>query len=196
MICLIPNWIINHFVFSESAVFDKVSTAIKIMKHMLNGPWKCPECRLTLSLRGAIILLQLNHVLIFGRDTCEHAWLKTLFFVYFLSACVLMRTWWLAVMSSTCQLINYTLATEENICHAWVCTFWNPFPITWNEFYHNIQPNNFEYSHKVHFSKSFFSGKISTILPICIMKKKINLMFRFDGIVSVTGTLVNIYQIW
>ena len=30
--------------------------------------------------------------------------------------------------------------------------------------------NNFEYLHKVHFSRVFL-GKISAILPICIMKK-------------------------
>ena len=38
--------------------------------------------------------------------------------------------------------------------------------------------NNFEYSHKVHFSK-FFLGKISAILPICIMKKfNLEVMFK------------------
>ena len=44
-----------------------------------------------------------------------------------------------------------------------------------------------------HFSKSFL-GKISAILPICIMKKSI-WKFCVNGTVSVTGTRVNIYQI-
>ena len=44
----------------------------------------------------------------------ETAWLKTFVF-YFLSACVLMCTWWLAVISCLCRLINCTLATEENV---------------------------------------------------------------------------------
>ena len=37
------------------------------------------------------------------------------FFFYFLSECVLMRMWQFAVMSCVCPLINYTLATEENV---------------------------------------------------------------------------------
>ena len=41
------------------------------------------------------------------------------------------------------------------------------FQFTWNEFYYNTQPNNFEYSHKA----QVFQGKISAILPICIIKK-------------------------
>ena len=41
---------------------------------------------------------------------------------------------------------NYTLATEENVGNIPVCACWNHFPITCiNEFYHNTQPNNFEY---------------------------------------------------
>ena len=46
------------------------------------------------------------------------------------------------------------------------------------------------FSHKVH----DFQGKISAILPICIMKKS-NLEFRVKGIVSVIGTCANVYQI-
>ena len=40
-----------------------------------------------------------------------------------------------------------------------------------------------------------FLGKISAILPICIMKKKSILKLRLNGTVSVTGTRVNVYQI-
>ena len=95
-----------------------------------------------------------------------HVWLKA-FFVYFLWMCVSMHTWWLVVMSCACQLINYTLATEENVGNIQVCACCNHFPITWNEFYDNTQPNNFEYLHKV----QVFQGKKSAILLICIMKK-------------------------
>ena len=59
-----------------------------------------------------------------------------------------------------CHLINYTLATEENVDNVRVCAGCNHFPITLNEFYHNIHPNTFEYSHKVHFSKKFFRKNI------------------------------------
>ena len=55
----------------------------------------------------------------------------------------------------------------------------------------NTQLNNFEYSHKV----QVFQGKISEILPICIMKKNQIWKFRVNGIVSVFQTLVNVYQI-
>ena len=64
-------------------------------------------------------------------------WKKMWFFVYFLSACVLMRTWRFAVMSCVCPLINYKLATEENVCNVRVCASCNHFPITWNKFYRN-----------------------------------------------------------
>ena len=39
-----------------------------------------------------------------------------------------------------------------------------------------------------------FLGKILAILPICIMKKSI-WKFHVNGIISVTGTHVNVYQI-
>ena len=42
--------------------------------------------------------------------------------------------------------------------------------------------------------KEFFLGKISAILPICIMKKSI-WKFRVNRIVSITGARVNLYQI-
>ena len=70
-------------------------------------------------------------------------------------------------MSCACQLINYTLAAEENVGNIPVCASCNHFPITSNEFYRNTQSNNLEYSHKV----QVFQGNISAILPICIMKK-------------------------
>ena len=85
-------------------------------------------------------------------------------------------------MSCACQLINYTLATEENVGNIPVCACCNRFPV-----YHNTQPNTFEYSHKV----QVFQGKISVILPICIMKKNQIWKFRVNGIISVIGTRVN-----
>ena len=62
------------------------------------------------------------------------------YFVYFLLECVLMLTWRFAVMSCVCPLINYTLATGENVRNVRVCACCNHFLITWNEFYHNTQP--------------------------------------------------------
>ena len=44
------------------------------------------------------------------------------------------------------------------------------------------------------FQRVFFLGKISAILPICIMKKSI-WKFLVNGFVSVTRTRVNIDQI-
>ena len=43
-------------------------------------------------------------------------------------------------MSCVRPLINYTLATEENVRNGGVCACCNYFPITWNEYYHNTQP--------------------------------------------------------
>ena len=51
-----------------------------------------------------------------------------------------MRTWWFAVTSCVGPLNNYTLATEENLRNVGVCASCNHFPISWNEFYHNTQP--------------------------------------------------------
>ena len=51
-------------------------------------------------------------------------------FVYFLSACALMRTRRFTVMSCVCLLINYTLATEEIVHYVRVCACCNHFSIT------------------------------------------------------------------
>ena len=48
-------------------------------------------------------------------------------------------------MSCVCPLINYTIATEENVCNVRVCAICNQFPITWNEFYLNTQPETISY---------------------------------------------------
>ena len=58
---------------------------------------------------------------------------------------------------------------------------------------HNTQPNNFEYSHKVHFSK-VFKENIDDFTDLHIEKKTI-WKFLVKGMVSVTGTGVNVYQI-
>ena len=79
------------------------------------------------------------------------------FFFYFLSACVLMRTWLAAVMSCVGQLINCILATEENFSNVRVCACFNHFPInTWNEFYHNTPTKQFWMLAKGTFFKEFF----------------------------------------
>ena len=52
---------------------------------------------------------------------------------------------------------------------------------------------NFEYSHKVHFSKSFFRKNISHFTDM--HNKKLFWKFRVNRLVSVTGTHVNVYQI-
>ena len=106
-----------------------------------------------------ILFSYVKACLIFGGDACESAWLKTVCLFYFLWANALMRTWRLAVISGGCQLINYTLATEENVGNVRVCACCNHILMTGNEFYHNTQPNSFECSHKVHFSKRFFTEK-------------------------------------
>ena len=96
------------------------------------------------------------------------------FFVYFLLVCVLMHTWRFAAMSCVCPLINYTLATEENVRNVLVCACCNHLPITWNEFYHNTQPETIsKYSHKVHF-QGFFRENIGKFIDLH-NEKKINL---------------------
>ena len=140
----------EHFSNSLSIVHAQTvaQKAIKISQissHSVTAWGNCIPVFLTIMSR---------HVLIF--------WWRLIFLVYFLSACVLMRTWWFAVMSCACQLVNYTLATEDNGNNVRVCARCSHFAIIWNEFYHNTQPNNFEFSLKVNFSKSF-SGKISVI---------------------------------
>ena len=50
------------FVFPDSAVFIKVSTAIRISTDMSNCHKKCPEYCLTQSLLGAIIFMHFYHL--------------------------------------------------------------------------------------------------------------------------------------
>ena len=97
-------------------------------------------------------------------------------------------------MSCACQLVNNTLATEKNVGNLRVCEGCNHFQITRNEFYHNSHPNNFEYSHKVHFSKSFFRKNISNFTDLHNEKNQI-WKVHVNIIVSVTGTRVNVYEI-
>ena len=54
--------------------------------------------------------------------------------------------------------------------------------------------NNFEYSHKVHFSKVFFREIIGDFTDLHNEKNSI-WKLRLNGTVSVTGTRVNVYQI-
>ena len=74
---------IRLFVFSDSAVFDKVSTAIRNYGGHAQWAIKCPEYCLAQSLLGTTF----NSYLCKGKEE-THVNL----FVYFLSACVLMRT--------------------------------------------------------------------------------------------------------
>ena len=53
--------------------------------------------------------------------------------------------------------------------------------------------NQFEYSHKVHFSKSFSRKNIGDFTDLHNEKKIWK--FRVNDILSVTGTRVNVYQI-
>ena len=53
--------------------------------------------------------------------------------------------------------------------------------------------NHFEYSHKVHF-QSFFRENIRNFMELHNGKKSV-WKLRVNGIISVTGTRVNIYQI-
>ena len=59
-----------------------------------------------------------------------------------------------------------------------------------------ITPNQkqFRIFTQVSFFKGFL-GKILAILGSCIMKKKSIWKLRVNGIISVTGTRVNVYQI-
>ena len=101
-------------------------------------------------------------------------------------------------MSCACQLINYTLATEENVGNVRVCACCNRFQITWNVFYHNTQLKNFEYSLKVHFFKDFFKSflgeKYRRFYRSALWKKSI-WKFLVNGTVSVTEIRVKVYQI-
>ena len=73
-------------------------------------------------------------------------------------------------MSCVCPLMNYRLATEENV------------------------RNDFKYSHKVHFSKGFFRENIGDFTDLH-NEKNSTWKLRLNGTVSVTGTRVNVYQI-
>ena len=55
-----------------------------------------------------------------------------------------------------CPLINYTLATEENVCDVRVCEWSNHSPFTWNEFYHNTQPETISNIRTRYIFQSFF----------------------------------------
>ena len=64
------------------------------------------------------------------------------------------------------------------------------FPFTSNEFYHNTQPETIWNIR----TRYIFKGFLVYGLRSCIMEK-ISLKLRVNGIVSVTGTHVNVYQI-
>ena len=59
-------------------------------------------------------------------------------------------------------------------------------PFTWNEFYHNTQPETILNIHTRYIFQRFL-GKISAIWRI--------LKLRVNGIISVTGTRAKVYQI-
>ena len=98
-------------------------------------------------------------------------------------------------MSCACQLINIThlqlkkMSVINQSAHVAI-TFQLPemSSIT------TPKPNNLEYSHKVHFSKSFFRKNIGDFTDLHNEKNQI-WKFGVKGIVSVTGTRVNVYQI-
>ena len=121
-------------------------------------------------------------------------WKKMWFFVYFLSACVLMRTWRIAVMSCVRPLINYTLATEENVCNLRVCACCNHFPITWNKFYRKTQLETISNIRTRYIFKFFFRENIGDFTDLHNENNSI-WKFRLNWTVSVTGTRVNVYQI-
>ena len=66
-----------------------------------------------------------------------------------------------AYLGCWCPLINYTLATEENIRNIRVCACCNHFPITWNEFYHNTQPETISNICTRYIFQMFFRENIS-----------------------------------
>ena len=89
----------------------------------------------------------------------ETAWLK-IFVFDFLSACVLMCTWWLAVFSCLCQLINCTLATEEKVGSVRAIIF------QLHEMSSITTPNQFQILAQGTFFKVFLLGKkISLEVP-------------------------------
>ena len=71
----------------------------------------------------------------------------------------------------------------RNAVYIWVCAWCNHFPIYYLKWVLLQYPtrNNFEYSHKVQFSKGVL-GKISAILQSCIMKKvNLEVMCKRNG---------------
>ena len=106
------------FVFSDSAVFDKVSTAIRNY-----GGHAQRAIKMSRILSHSVTAWN-NYISYLCKGKAKT---HVNCFVYFLSACVLMR---IAVMSCVCPLNNYMLATEENVrnVRVWACC--NHFPIT------------------------------------------------------------------
>ena len=93
-----------------------------------------------------------------------------------------------------CSLINYTLATEENVVMYKSAHDAIPFQLL--EISSITTPNHKQYGIFVQgtFFKGFL-GKILAILWSCIMKKILIWKLSVNGIVLVIGTRVNVYQI-
>ena len=98
-------------------------------------------------------------------------------------------------MSCVCQLVNNTLATEKNVSNLRVCEGCNHFQIllemssitTANQTISNIHTR---YS----FQRVFFRKNKGDFTNLHNEKNQI-WKFRVNGIVSVSGTHVNVYQI-
>ena len=97
-------------------------------------------------------------------------------------------------MSCVCPLINYTLATEENVRNVRVCACCNHFPITWNKFYRNTQLETISNIRTRYIFQRLFRENIGDFTDLHNEKNSI-LKLRLNGTVSVTGTRVNVYQI-
>ena len=96
-------------------------------------------------------------------------------------------------MSCVCPLINYTLTIEENVLMYESAHVAITFQLL--EMSSIIKPNQKQF--RIFAQGTFFKGflwKISAIFLICVKKKSI-WKFHVKGIVSVTGTRVNVYQI-
>ena len=100
---------------------------------------------------------------------------------------VMIRSYVLCV----CPLINYTLATEENVPNVRVCACCNHFPITWNKFYRNTQ---LETISNIRTRYIFQRENIGNFTDLHNEKNSI-WKLRLNGTVVVTGTRVNIYKI-
>ena len=96
-------------------------------------------------------------------------------------------------MSCVCPLINYTLATEENVRNVRVCACCNHFPITWNKFYRNTQLETLSNIRTRYIFQRFFRENIGDFTDLHNEKKSI-WKLRLNGTVSVTGTRVNVYE--